>query len=67
LTRARPDGLRGQTWDLSVDRELYRALRAQEEALGYVTPDGRYDVAGKGMDIARLDAIDLAWRALFEG
>ncbi|MEM7519427.1 MAG: hypothetical protein AAF307_00185 [Pseudomonadota bacterium] len=41
-------------------------LRAQEDALGYATPTGRYDVSGASLDIAALDALDLAWRAAFE-
>lgn len=65
LPRAKPDALRAVGPMVDLDRELYRALRAQEDALGYVTPDGRYDVSGKGMDITRLDAIDLAWRELY--
>jgi hypothetical protein len=67
LARAQPETLRDQNLDTGLDRELYRALRAQEDALGYATPDGRYNVTGKGMDIARLDALDLRWRALFDG
>jgi hypothetical protein len=65
LPRAKPDALRAVGPIVDLDRELYRALRTQEDALGYVTPDGRYDVSGKGMDITRLDAIDLAWRELY--
>jgi hypothetical protein len=63
--RAKPEALRDGDWERGLDRELYRALRAQEDALGYLTPDGRYDVTGKGMDIPRLDAIDARWRGLF--
>lgn len=66
LPRTAPDALRAGVRMPDFDRELYRALRAQEDALGYTTPDGRYDVRGKGMDIARLDAFDLAWRAMFD-
>lgn len=40
-------------------------LRAREETLGYVTPEGRYDVTGAAMDVAALDALDQEWRGLF--
>lgn len=64
FARAAPDRLDEST-PPSFDREIYRALRAQEQALGYLTPDGRYDVTGADMDITRLDAIDMEWRRLF--
>lgn len=47
--------------------EDIRALRGLEDALGYLTPDGRHDATGAQMDIAALDAIDAGWRALYAG
>lgn len=46
-----------------VDRAAIVELRARENALGYTTLDGRYDTTGADMDIAALDALDVAWRA----
>lgn len=42
------------------------ALRQREDALGYETPNGRYDVSGANMDTAALDLLDLHWLELFE-
>jgi hypothetical protein len=51
---------------MKVETQTVTALRQREDALGYLTPDGRYDVTGTGMDLAALDDLDLAWRAAFE-
>ncbi len=68
--RARAGGLRGIATP-DMERAGYDALRAQEDALGYATPDGRYDVAGEGFDVAALDSLDAAWLGMckhkFEG
>ena len=42
------------------------ALRSQEAALGYDTPDGRHDATGAAYDRAALAALDTAWRRLFD-
>ncbi|MFK7836751.1 MAG: hypothetical protein AB8B60_11060 [Sulfitobacter sp.] len=48
-----------------VDARAVEALRSREAALGYDTPDGRYDATGGAMDIAALDAIDAEWRGVW--
>ena len=45
--------------------EAYDALRAQENALGYDTPTGRYWEEPERFDLAELDRLDGAWRALY--
>ena len=50
---------------IDTDNTAVVALRAREEALGYATPDGRYDVAGADMDTAALDALNAEWRGLW--
>lgn len=62
--RARPDGVRGWKGQLGLDRARYAALRAEEEALGYATPDGRYANDAGAVDMAALAQIDAGWRAL---
>lgn len=63
--RARADGLRGWEALPPLDRSGYDALRAEEEALGYATPDGRYDNDPEAVDIDAMARIDLGWRALW--
>ena len=63
--RAEPEGLRGRLTSLDPDRKRYADLRAREEALGYETPDGRYDALAGQVDLGALDAIDHDWRTLF--
>lgn len=63
--RGRPDRLNG-VLPLAASHERYRDLRARERALRYDTPDGRYDVAGSGFDVAALDRLDAGWKELFE-
>lgn len=63
--RARADGSGEALARTDVDMGACHALRSQEEALGYVTPDGRYDVAGEGYDLAALDDLDAGWRGLW--
>ena len=46
------------------DRAAYLALRSEEDALGYETPDGRYENRADAVDIGALDRIDQRWRAL---
>jgi hypothetical protein len=48
-----------------VDAARIAALLEQEKSLGYLTPTGRYDVTGAGMDIAALDRLDAQWRAVW--
>jgi len=64
FARAKPEDLRN-VGPLDVAQPAVDALRAREAALGYLTPDGRYDVSGKGMNIDALDALDVAWRDVF--
>lgn len=44
-------------------QDAVKTQRAREDALGYTTPDGRYDVTGAQFDIAALDDLDQGWRA----
>lgn len=60
FTRAHPQAAR-QVVPQAVDRSEIDKLQAREAALGYLTPDGRYDVTGADMDIAALDALDRGW------
>ncbi|MEM6939085.1 MAG: hypothetical protein AAF943_01420 [Pseudomonadota bacterium] len=62
--RCPPDCLRAAR-PCAADHTAVAKLRAKEDALGYVTPDGRYDPTGACMDIAALDALDSGWRTLF--
>ena len=50
-----------------VDHAAYDALRAQEEALAYDTPDGRYWETPERFDADTLAALDDAWRSLYVG
>lgn len=63
--RAAPAGLRKRMFHLDLDRAHYAALRAQEDALGYDTPDGRYINDERRLDMAALARIDAQWRSLF--
>lgn len=63
--RAAPEGLRKRMFQLDLDRAHYAALRAQEDALGYATPDGRYTNDEDSLDMAALARIDAQWRSLF--
>ncbi len=63
--RAEPDGLRKRIVSLDLDRARYRALREQEDALGYLTPTGRYAHYADSVDRAAMAEIDQRWRALF--
>lgn len=62
--RARPERVKGWKAQLGLDRVRYAALRAEEEALGYATPDGRYANDAGAVDMAALAQIDAGWRAL---
>lgn len=62
--RASPETA-GEALPYAVDRDEVSQVRAREATLGYLTPDGRYDVTGAGMDIAALDALDRDWRGVF--
>lgn len=61
--RARPDGLH-RLRPRPHDAARIAALRAEEDALDYAVPDGRYWEAENGFDTDRIDAIDAAWIAL---
>lgn len=61
-----PERLRGVVSHVDLDRAGHKALRAREDAMGYATPDGRYDVAGDGFDLRLLDQLDAQWRALYQ-
>lgn len=63
---AQPDALRGEIPPARIDAKRYSALRAQEDALGYHTPDGRYVNAPQAYDMAALACIDAQWRALLD-
>lgn len=62
--RAKPQTAGGSA-AMRIDAEQIAALRAAEDALGYLTPDGRYDVQGAGMNVEKLDAIDAGWLRCF--
>lgn len=62
--RARPGALREHVSMLDLDHARYAELRAQEEATGYVTPDGRYTNDATVMDMTTLAGIDAGWRDL---
>lgn len=62
---AAPDGLRGEIPPLGVDLQQISALRAQEDALGYATPDGRYANDSSAYDMDLLAEIDAKWQAMF--
>ena len=47
------------------DRAAIEALRAEETALGYDTPDGWHDASGEAYDRAALKALDARWRECF--
>lgn len=64
--RTTPAQLRGWKGQLDLDRARYAALRAREDALGYDTPDGRYDNSAQAVDLDALDALNARWRALFQ-
>lgn len=66
FSTAQPDGLRGEIPPLGVDLPKVTALRAQEDALGYATPDGRYANDANAYDMDILAEIDAKWRAMFE-
>lgn len=63
--RCDPDTLRGGPQPATVDLPALVALRAREDALGYTTPDGRYEGLEGRADLRALDALDQSWRALF--
>lgn len=62
--RAEPQTLRDMM-PMTVDMPSIAAIRAREDALGYATPDGRYDASGAMFDLGALDGLDADWRALF--
>ncbi len=62
--RAQADGLLRDVSVMDLDAERYAALRAREEATGYVTPDGRYVNDPGALDMDRLADIDAGWRDL---
>lgn len=64
--RATAENLRGGVAPRAFRADAVARLRAQETALGYDTPTGRYDITGGSFDIAALDRLDAAWRALFD-
>lgn len=63
--RAEPDRLRDGIAVPEFDRAGYADLRAQEEALGYDIPSGRYWEQMAQLDPDKLGALDAQWRALF--
>ena len=63
--RAEPDALRKRVASLDLDRARYKALRDQEDALGYETPTGRYAQFQDTVDRIAMADLDLRWRALF--
>lgn len=64
FTRAAPENVLNWSRIPFLDHERYQALRALEDALGYDTPDGRYQNSADAVDISALDRIDAGWRAL---
>lgn len=62
--RCAPRDVKRWRHTLDMDQERYRRLRAKEDALGYETPDGRYQNDAEAVDIAALERIDAGWRAL---
>ena len=63
--RARPEALRNWQVNLDLDTARYADLRAQEEALGYHTPTGRYWEDVDRVDPRAVAALDRRWRDLF--
>ena len=59
-----PEALRGAAELRQVDAAAVQALRAREDALGYVTPDGRYSNDPAAWDMDALAQIDAEWRRL---
>lgn len=64
--RAEPSLLRGWKGLPDLDRARYEALLAEEQALGYATPDGRYPNDPRAVDMSALARIDAGWRALLD-
>jgi len=64
--RSVPEGLRDVGQPVPADNAAVAELLAREAALGYLTPDGRYDVQGTGFDLDKMDALDRGWRGLFQ-
>lgn len=64
--KAAPDGLHQRMLKLDLDRAHYAALRAQEDALGYITPDGHYSNDEDRLDMATLAHLNAQWRSLFK-
>ena len=64
--RSAPEALRGLAAPCAPEAAAVAALQAREAALGYLTPDGRYDVQGRGFDLEEMDALDRAWRQLLQ-
>ena len=63
--RATPEGIAAGLSPAEYDAEAYAALRAQEAALGYDTPDGRYWETPGRFDAEALAQVDKGWRALY--
>ena len=63
--RAEPDQLRKRITSLDLDRARYRALRDNEDALGYETPTGRYAQYEDQVDQSAMADLDQRWRELF--
>jgi hypothetical protein len=64
FARMQPEALRGAAELRQVDAAAVQALRAREDALGYVTPDGRYSNDPAAWDMDALAQIDAEWRRL---
>lgn len=62
----RVDAARARGWkgQIDLDHARYAALRAAEAALGFETPDGRYENDAPRADLQALARIDAGWRAL---
>lgn len=66
FARASPDALRGDRVMPDAPASGVADLRAQEDTLGYGTPDGRYVNDPAAYDTVGLAQIDLAWRNLLK-